>query len=129
MVVKKTHWLFLVLIISFTSCEKEKSIEKFTCNLLTISNVVAEETIEVTYKLEATGDYTISYWFYMDENGKVELFNPEVPSEIKVSLSHLKKMQSGAAGSVTEGSIKISYTAISATSSYIGIDQCEQKVN
>jgi hypothetical protein len=119
----------LVVAVAFTSCKKDDETEPLSCNLATASTTFSEESINVTYKLEATGDYVISSFFYYDETGKVEMQNPAVPQEITVTLSDQKTMQAGAVGNVTNGSIKASFKATTETSVYEGIDQCSQSTN
>ncbi len=120
--------ILLITAISFSGCKKDEETDPLSCNLQTASTTFSEETINVTYKLEASGDYTISSFFYYDESGKVEMQNP-APQEITVSLSNQKIMQAGAVGNVTNGSIKVSFKATTETSIYEGIDQCSRSTN
>ncbi|MBG0782660.1 MAG: hypothetical protein H0S84_10355 [Bacteroidales bacterium] len=120
--------ILLITAVSFSSCKKDDETDPLSCDLETASTSFEEASLNVTYKLEASGDYTISSFFYYDESGKVELQNPE-PQEITVSLSNQKNMQAGAVGNVTDGSIKVSYKATTETTIYEGIDQCSQSTN
>jgi hypothetical protein len=128
----KKQIFFIGLLVALTlilSCEKTVEIPKYTCNLQTISNINILEQIEVTYKLEATGDYTVSSWYYFGENGKVEISLPSLPSEIVVTLSSQKLLRAGAIGEIVNGSISVSYNAVAADTSFFGIDQCFQFLN
>lgn len=129
----KKYKLFVNVVITsiifvFSACEKPAVIENYTCNLQTISKTFVQPEIEVIYKLEAKGTANVTSWYYWGVAGKVEINNPTVPSEVKLILSTQKKMQAGAIGNISEGSIKVSFKAVSADSSYTGIDQCEQKL-
>ncbi|MBU2557625.1 MAG: hypothetical protein KJ578_07590 [Bacteroidetes bacterium] len=126
----KTVWaIALVILVSLSSCKKDDDPTPLSCNLATASAEFSEDSIDVTYKLEATGDAKISSFFYYDETGKVELQNPDFPKEIKITLTQQKSMQAGAVGNVTNGSIKVSFKATTETSNYEGIDQCSQSTN
>jgi hypothetical protein len=128
----KKYLFFVVFFIALSmtiSCEKIVEIPKYTCNLQTISNINSLDQIEVTYKLEATGDYIVSSWYYYGENGKVEINQPAIPSEIVVTLSNQKLLQAGAVGEIINGSISVSYNALAADTSFYGIDQCVQFLN
>lgn len=128
----KKQIFFIGLLVALTivlSCEKTVEIPKYTCNLQTISNINILDQIEVTYKLEATGDYIVSSWYYFGENGKVEISQPSLPSEIKVTLSSQKLLRAGAVGEITNGSISVSYNATAADTTFFGIDQCVQFLN
>lgn len=128
----KKQTFFIGLLVALTivlSCEKPVEIPKYTCNLQTISNINILDQIEVIYKLEATGDYTVSSWYYFGENGKVEISLPSLPSEIVVTLSNQKLLRAGAIGELVNGSISVSYKAVAADTSFFGIDQCFQFLN
>ncbi|HOI31966.1 MAG: hypothetical protein PHG67_07395 [Bacteroidales bacterium] len=118
-----------LMILSFSSCKKDDEISPMSCNLKTSSTEFTEESINVTYKLEVDGDYTVTSFFYYDETGKVEMQNPEVPQNFTVTLSSQKKMEAGAVGNVTNGFIKVSFEAIAPGSEYKSSDLCSQSSN
>lgn len=114
-------------LIFIAGCQKNQETTDMSCQLQTNTTVFEESSLDVTYKLEASGDYTISSFYYYDETGKVVLQNPAVPFEITVSLAAQKTVEAGAAGSVKNGSIEASYKATGDSAVYIGLDQCEQQ--
>jgi hypothetical protein len=127
---KKIYFIgLLVALTIMLSCEKTVEIPEFTCNLQTISNINTLDQIEVTYKLEATGDYTVNSWYYFGENGKVEISQPSLPSEIVLTLSSQKLLRAGAIGEIVDGSISVSYNAVAADTTFFGIDKCVQFLN
>jgi len=123
----KSIWaLALILLVSLSACKKDDKVNALNCNLETAATEFSEDSIFVTYKLESTGDAKVTSFFYYDETGKVEVQNPTLPTEIQVTLTFQKMMQAGAKGSTTNGSIKASYKATTANSSYEGSDFCSQ---
>jgi len=128
----KTFWaVALVLLISFSACKKDddKKSEPMTCDLETMAKKFDEESLVVTYKLENTGDAKVTSFFYYDESGKVEVQNPSLPYEIRVTLTNQKSMQTGAVGSVTNGSIEVSFESKGQGYSYEGSDFCSRSSN
>ncbi len=122
---KKWNLLFVALLV--LGCSKSSDISDLSCQLQTNKTVVEVNSIDVTYSLEAEGDYKVVSFYYYDESGKVVLQNPEVPYEFTVTLTDQKTIEAGAQGSVKNGSIKVSYKATSDTAVYQGLDQCEQQ--
>jgi outer membrane biogenesis lipoprotein LolB len=118
---------FVSIIMILAACGKEAEVPEWSCDLKTFENTVNQDQLQVVYKLEANGDYTLASWFYYSENGRIEVTNPLVPSEITVTLSAQQKMQAGAIGKVINGRIKVGYKAITADTTYIGVDQCVQE--
>lgn len=128
----KSIWaVALVMFISFSACKKDedKDPEPMSCDLKTMAAEFSEESILVTYKLENTGDAKVTSFFYYDESGKVEVQNPASPSEIKVTLTDQKTMQTGAVGNVINGSISVSFEAKSQNTTYESSDFCSRSSN
>ncbi len=123
----RKHVLILVVsVVLLLACNKEKEADSLSCNLETVPSQFDEDSLEVTYKLEADGEYTLTLFYYYDESGRVEIDNPSLPQEIKVSLSEQKTIMTGARGSVKNGHIEVSYEANTSSSSYSGSDRCQQ---
>lgn len=118
--------LLVSVLIVLISCGKEKEVPEWDCQLQTFENTVSQDQLQVVYKLEAQGEFTVASWYYYGVNGKTEVLNPQLPSEINVTLSSQQKMQAGAVGKVINGSIKVGYKATTADTTYIGVDQCLQ---
>jgi hypothetical protein len=123
----KSIWaVALVMLISFSACEDNKDPEDTGCNLETNASEFSEESLNVTYKIIATGDVKVTSFFYFDETGKVEVQNPTLPYEKEVTLSSQKTIQASALGKVTNGSIKVSYKGIGQNTTYESYDICAQ---
>lgn len=122
----KLYLLFALTLLIAQSCKKDKEADPLSCNLETAVSEFVEENLTVTYTLRASGDYTISTFYYYDETGRVELSNPSVPQELVVNLAGQKKMQAGATGTVKNGFIEVSFLAETESTKYEGSDRCEQ---
>lgn len=121
-------FLSLTLIAAFiiTSCDKENDAQPMSCDLETANTQFTEDSIEVTYTLEVSGDYQVATFYYYDETGKVIVDNPTGPKSITVALTNQKLLKAGAEGHVKNGALKVSFTAQTNTNLYTGSDQCEQ---
>ncbi|MBZ0242516.1 MAG: hypothetical protein K8F24_04815 [Bacteroidales bacterium] len=126
----KSFWaVALLILISLSACTKDDDVKALSCNLTTAASEFSNESIDVIYRLEATGDAKVSSFFYFDETGKVEVQNPSLPTEIQVTLTNQKTIQAGAIGNVTNGSIKASYKATALGVHLEGSDFCSQSTN
>ncbi len=123
---RKNYILLFLFTLTIIACNKEKEADPMHCELETISTEFEGEQIEVTYTLEASGDYVLHSFFYYDESGLVSQEAPAAPQTIKVMLNEQKTMQAGATGEVRNGMISVKFQAVSDTLVYQGSDRCQQ---
>lgn len=123
---RKYFALLFLFIFTGNACNKEKEAEPMQCQLETIAIEFEAEQIEVTYTLEASGDYVIHSYYYYDESGRISQENPTVPQTITVTLNEQKRMQAGATGEIRNGVISVSFQAVNDTVIYEGSDRCQQ---
>lgn len=120
--------LLIAMFFVIVSCKQTPKIKHTECFLETIEHVAAAGGFEVKYSITGEGDFTVNSWYYMDNDGKVELSNPTVPAEITVFIEEGKSFHSGAVGSVTTGLIRIEFEVISDETMISGVDQCVQSL-
>lgn len=121
--------LFLMFIIfvtltGFLSCKKDK--EK-TCNLSTAQTAPVDMTI--SFKAEQTGDGAISSLTYGTGSTNITVASPNLPWNIKANALAGENVSISATGTTTNGSLTVSFSADTLSSSISGSDYCEDENN
>lgn len=85
--------------------------------------------VNLTYNIILTGDAKVTELEYYGENGAVKVANPGANWTILVSATSQDTVNIKAVGTVTDGSIKVEYVAVSVdnpSNTTTGSDYCEQ---
>ncbi len=111
------------------ACNHKEEIEPLNCQLQAFGAAISGSNIQLVYSIEGEGRFSVEFWTYSSPDGELKKVSPAVPQSDTLQFFGEAIPKTTAKVSVTDGWVRIRYTAAVGDNIFSGSDKCEQKIN